>query len=377
MRNVIIDGYSITQFNTEAICIENFISVPQKLYSAKLNPQNPKEEQLLLLGKHTLSKYIRLVPFLLQQENSIIGRAALTFYPQNPDLAYLGFFEMLDDQKAAAAFFAALEGYARIEGCNRMVGPMNASFWLGYRMKADRFDEAPYFGEPYNLPYYPQLWQGNGYVVTDEYISNRYRQLQPGIYQNKRYEKRLQFFLQAGYVISPPRKDNWDTTIRDVYRLIVKLYRTFPGFSPIGEEEFMSNFSGLKMILDFSLCRMAYWNNQAVGFAITIPDYGTFLNNISIWKLPKLLWQRSRSRRYVILYVGVEPEHKGIGTAMAQELVQELAVRRAVAIGALIHKGKVTQGYAADFIEAQSHYWLFEKNIHLPQTEVNSFGHKK
>ena len=369
MKNVMIDGFIITQFKDEAVGIENFISLPPKLYSAKQNPQNPEEERQLLLGEHTLSQYMRLVPFLLQQDNHIIGRAALTFYPENPDLAYLGFFEMRDDKKAAAAFLAALEGYARAEGCTCMVGPMNASFWLGYRMKADRFDELPYFGEPYNLPYYPQLWLENGYVVTDEYISNQYRQLQPGAYQNQHYEQRLQKFLQTGYVIRPPQKKHWETTIRDVYRMIVKLYSTFPGFSPIGEEEFIKTFSGLKMILDFSLCRMVYWDNRAVGFAITIPDYGTFLNDIRIWKLPKLLWKRCHSRRYIVLYVGVEPEHKGLGIAMTQDLIQDFAVKRAVAVGALIHKGKVTQGYAADLIEKQSHYWLFEKNINLSSAE--------
>lgn len=365
LKNVMIDGYTIVEFGKDAACAKDFLSVPKKLYPTGVCPQNPGEEKQLLNANHALSGYFRFVPFLLRKGNDVIGRAALTFYPEDPSLAYLGFFEMQDDHQAASALFTALERYAAGEGCRRIVGPMNASFWLGYRMKADRFDEPPYFGEPYNLSYYPSLWRENGYEVSDEYISNQYRTLHPGDYQNRRYEQRLQRFLDAGYIIRPPAKDNWDTVIREVYRLITKLYSDFPGFSLIEEADFIKNYSGLKLILDFSLCRVVYLNNEAVAFTITVPDYGALLNDLQLWKLPKMLWKRRYSHRHVVLYMGVEPEHKGLGTAMVQELIQEFSARHTGPIGALIHKGKITQGYAAGLIKAQNTYLLWSKNIDI------------
>ena len=363
MKNVTNGKYSTISFVDDSQCIEDFIALPKKLYTAKTNPQNSGEERQLISGTHALSKYFRFVPFILHKDGITIGRAALTFYPDQPETAYLGFFEMENEKQAAAHFFCALERFAIREGYAKILGPMNASFWLGYRMKADRFEDAPYFGEPNNLPYYVDLWRENGYFTSEEYISNHYNPLSPGAYKNIRYEKRLQAFLAKGCTIRPPKKESWDTVIRDVYRLTSQLYSGFPTFSLISEDDFLRNYSGLKLILDFSVCRLAYHNGQAVALAITVPDYGNMLNNISIWKLPKMLWTRKHAKRHVVLYVGVMPEHKGLGVALAQELIQELSKKNTVPIGALIHKGKVTGGYASDFIRYQSTYLLLEKDL--------------
>ena len=119
---------------------------------------------------------------------------------------------------------------------------------------------------------------------------------------------------------------------------------------------------------------MAYYNDEAVAFAITVPDYGNMLNDISIWKLPKMLWIRKHAKRHVVLYVGVMPAHKGLGAALLQELIQELSKRNTAPIGALIHKGKVTSGYASNFIQYQSTYLLFEKDLSaIEKTEGATF----
>ena len=206
MKNATDGTYSTISFADNAQCTEDFIALPKELYTSKTAPHNPGEERQLISGTHALSKYFRFMPFILRKDGIPIGRAALTFYPDQPETAYLGFFEMANEKQAAAHFFRALEQFAVHEGCAKILGPMNASFWLGYRMKADRFEDAPYFGEPYNLPYYVDLWRENGYFTAEEYISNHYHTLSPGAYKNVRYEKRLQAFLANGYTIHPPKK---------------------------------------------------------------------------------------------------------------------------------------------------------------------------
>jgi len=59
------------------------------------------------------------------------GRVLLTRYAGEPVL-YLGFFESADDAA--------------------VVGPVDASFWIRYRLKVSGFEHAPYFSEPLNPP---------------------------------------------------------------------------------------------------------------------------------------------------------------------------------------------------------------------------------
>ena len=96
--------------------------------------QDIAQERKLLAGKHVLSHYFTFLPVIaLDEERKTAGRCALTLYEGDP-VGYVGFFECIDDPDAAGALLAAAGKLAKKYGRTRLEGPLNASFWIGYRM---------------------------------------------------------------------------------------------------------------------------------------------------------------------------------------------------------------------------------------------------
>lgn len=142
------------------------------------------------------------------------------------------------------------------------------------------------------------------------------------------------------------------------------LYKNFPVFKSISEEDFSQQFGSYKHILDFSFVKIAYYNKEAVGFVIGMPDYGNMLyGKLGVLKYVKLFLKKIRSSNYVVLYMGVKPEHSGLGNAMAYTMIKNVQKKRATTIGALIKEGKVTQGYVNNKIISSNTYVLLEQKI--------------
>lgn len=342
---------------------DDFLSLPSRIHSKKSLMQKPDDEIALLKGCHTLSKYFTFTAFACYSDKRIVSRCAVTIYPEK-DEAYLGFFDSEDNVDAVKAMFEMAEGFAREQGIVKLTGPVDASFWISYRMKSDKFQERPYFSEPYGKEYYPRLWKEAGYGVSQIYVSNMYKKFAKDEASDEKYVKRYQYFIEKGYRIVSPKKDDWDSVIGEVYKLLMKLYSNFPVFSYISEEEFREMYKSLKLILDYSVVKLGYKDNELAGFFITVPDYGNRLyGKLSLADILFMLKNRKKCSNYIHLYVGVNEGHLGLGSAMSQAVFEEMRIRKASSVGALIKKGKVSEKYVDKKIIGQREYLLFEKNI--------------
>ena len=151
-----------------------FLAFPERLYPSERLTQDKKTERQILLGEHPLSVDFAVYPFLALDENDEpAARCLLTLYPGDEN-GYVGFFESEDAPDAAQLVLDAAAEKAKLFGRSRLVGPYNASFWLGYRFKTSNFFET-FTGEPQNRPFYPRLWEQCGFTVTDHYFSNHMR----------------------------------------------------------------------------------------------------------------------------------------------------------------------------------------------------------
>jgi hypothetical protein len=340
----------------------DFLSLPGRLYPPKACPRNRATEKELLEKSHVLSHYFELFVFTARRGNDAAARCALTIYPGDTT-AYLGFFDSENDREAATALFEAVERFAMSRGLNHVVGPVDASFWLGYRLKINKFDKAPYFAEPCGLPWYQGLWEHNGYRATDLYSSHAFVD-PPKAYHNEKFAVRLRDFLAKGYRISSPDRKDWDKTIGEIYGLIVRLYSDFPVFKFITEHDFRSHYAELQHIVDWSMVKVAYWHDEAVGFFISVPDYGCLLNQpLTPSVVSRALLTKKRPGRYVMLYMGVDPAHTGLGKAITQTIISEVVQKHVPVIGALIHEGKINERYVEEMIAEKYHYLLFEKSL--------------
>ncbi|MBQ6182064.1 MAG: hypothetical protein IJK31_10340 [Ruminococcus sp.] len=344
-------------------CVRSFLRFPETLYSKNELMQDIRTETDILSGRHILSHYFTVYPFLaFDSDENVAARCILTVY-NDRSCAYIGFFECIDDTDAARCIFSAAEAQAQKLGCDSVIGPVDASFWIRYRLKTGCFDKQPYTGEPYNLPYYEKLFLENGYNVSGEYISNRYGTV-PQSFINQKSIRRLQHFTETGCSICCLEKDTFDRSIREIYRMLITLYSDFQTFSPITEDEFCSLYSSMRYAADYRMVKIAYQDGKPVGFFVTLPNYGNAsCGKLTLSKIMHIRRVKKSPHDYILLYLGADPEHPGLGKALSECMLRDICDKQAVSIGALIRKGKVTGSYFSQLIDHQYTYALYEKAV--------------
>lgn len=352
----------VIQFQTEKKNIRKFLSLPSKLYTRKEITQNLQEEKRLLLGTHTLSHYFSVRGFLvLDEREKPLARCMVTLYPGEQE-AFLGFFESVEDKVVSKLLFDEVHRFCREKGREKIIGPVDASFWIRYRFKVNYFGR-PYACEPYNKSYYPSLFELAGYHVRAEYFSNMYGRI-PSSHSNAKHERRFLQMKERGYIIKNPEPEEFEESLREIYRMMIHLYSNFPAFRFISEQEFMELFSSLRYILKYDMVFMAYYKGKAVGFFVGIPDYANLiygkLTPLKLWRVQRI---KRQPQRYIMLYMGVEKEHLGLGTSLAYISESRLQELQAESVGALIQKGKVTGHYFQELIEEKFDYVLYEREV--------------
>lgn len=340
----------------------DFLALPKKLYPREKCTQDTKAERALLNGTHPLSGEFTLRWYLAVDEStSPTGRCVLTYY-EDDLAAYVGFFECVEDREVCRALLDAAKAQALADGKEKLVGPLDASFWIGYRFKVDGFDEH-FTAEPDNLPYYPAYWEDCGFTVAERYYSNYLRSPTPDD-PSEKWEKRLQRALDKGYEIRSLTRPGFDEALRDIYRMLVRLYASFPAFRLISEEQFVALFGSLKYIVDYDCVLLGYKDGALAGFFVCIPNYGTLVDgDISLKDLPAILRIRRDCKEYVILYIGVDRKHLGLGGAFAQTIREIGQNKGAGSIAALIHEGNTSGVFFRELMTHTTHYVLLEQPL--------------
>ena len=344
------------------VFLKGFLALPKALYPRERRTQDTKAERAILNGTHPLSGEFTVRAYLAVDDGaSPQGRCVLTYYPDDP-AAYVGFFECVEDLDVCRALLSAAEAQARADGKEKLVGPLNASFWIGYRFKVENFDEH-FTGEPDNLPYYADFWEACGFTVSERYYSNYLRSPTPED-PSEKWEKRLQRALDKGYGIRSLERGKFDEALRDIYRMLVRLYAKFPAFKLITEEQFTALFGSLKYVVDYECVLLGYKDGELAGFFVCVPNYGTLVDgDLSLRDLPAILRIRRNCKEYVILYIGVDRKHLGLGGAFAQTIRQIGQNKGAGSIAALIHEGNSSGVFFRELTTHTARYVLLEKAL--------------
>ena len=350
----------LVRFDKEAKYIKDFIKLPSMIYSAEDNMEDPSTMRSILEETHPLSKYFKIARFLVY-DDGVKGRFIITSY-EGDKTAYLGFVEMVNDKAIAKFLFDKAYEYCKAEGFDKIEGPVDASFWIKYRLKINKF-EKPYTGEPYNKDYYLDLYKENGFEVIEHYVSNAFGAV-GGDYVNDKFESRYKEFTAAGYEIRSPKEDEMDEVIDIIYDMVSALYSDFPIYKDVSKEDFHEVFSSFKKIMNLSMTKIAFYKGKPAGFYVSVPDYGNLVYHTSNpLNLMKILKLKKSPGRYIMLYMGVYPEHRGLGKALVYSVMKELMATGLPSIGSLIRDGKINQKYASDMIEDVYEYVLLGRNI--------------
>jgi hypothetical protein len=152
--------------------IKNFIMFPWNLPRARSHQNWVRlivgEKDSIDPKKNPFWAHVECQHFLAYRDSRIVGRISAILDHnyvqfQKEKVAYLGFFEAIDDLEVARALFDAAAAWAKARGMARIMGPMNPSPDHILGVLIDSFDIPPVVQMGYNPPYFPVLYEGCGF----------------------------------------------------------------------------------------------------------------------------------------------------------------------------------------------------------------------
>ncbi len=341
--------------------VDLFLSLPPLLYKDD-NPCSKKTEKLILTKKHPLSNNMEVYPFVvIDEKNVAVSRAVLTFYSMDKT-GYVGFFESEDNPEAVRVLFDSINQKAKELGISLLLGPIDCSIYIGYRFKADRFDE--YFtGEPYNKPYYPMLWEQAGFSKCNSFFSYRIEKVSVED-SDPRLEKVLERCVRKGYVFSSLKRKEFDCFLEQVHELMTDAYSGFVGFKPITYNQFYTMFSHLRYVVDFDMIKLAHKDGKLCAFCICIPNYRKLtIGRFTLRKAIQFFRIRNKADEYVIMYLGADKKCFGLGSALVHYLEKAFCENQCTAVAALIKEGSLSGEYYKSNHKKQYTYALYSRKI--------------
>lgn len=233
-------------------------------------------------------------------------------------VATIGNFEALDDEEAVTRLLREASKWAKGRGAERVVGPMNGDTWHSYRLSLGPRDEAPFFMEPYNPPYYPKLWQQAGFEQLATYHSLRIDDVAGAARQHRpRWAKAR----ALGYRVEPMTEISIDDALDRVYEMVCVVFADAFLYTPIRRAAFKKLYDGVERLLKGELSFfLVDRDGDDAGFAFVFPDYADAIRAMNgrtnLWAKAKFAAHRSTDTANVKTF-GIMPEHRGRGLSSA------------------------------------------------------------
>jgi len=192
---------------------------------------------------------------------------------------WLGLFESIENKDLAFGLLDKAVDYLKKNGCGKIIGPakFNAGGEIG--LLVDGFENKPYFLEPYNAPYYKNIFEEYGLVKENDWYS-----VVTDSAASRNYMERIERVL-----LKISNKDNKtlnEINIRNVNfkdfgnetERIKELYNNIwdtgnhPQQVRMTDAEFNLQASGIKAISIEDLMFIIEKDNTPIGISINIPD---------------------------------------------------------------------------------------------------------
>ncbi len=159
--------------------MREFLTLPFRIYrdTPQWVPPLQTDERLRLDPKqYPFYRHSNAAFFLARHNARSVGRLAVLdpfLYNEHnhEQTAFFYLFECENDRDAASELFTAGFDWARSRGLNKMLGPKGFTALDGLGLLVKGFERRPALGLPYNLSYYPELIEAQGFEKTNEIVS--------------------------------------------------------------------------------------------------------------------------------------------------------------------------------------------------------------
>ena len=270
------------------------------------------------------------VRWLLRDDiGTTVGRVA-AFYSRKianagqMPMGGMGFFECINDQRAAFVLFDACRDWLEEKGMKMMEGPVNfgeRDRWWG--LLVDGF-LPPNYCVPYNPPYYREMFENYGFKNYFEQYTY-YTPINDNGLSDVIKVKAERIFSNPDYTFRYMKR----TEMRDITRNFMIVYNKgwarFPGVKTISEGHARLLMKSLRPVLDEKLLWFGFCKDEPVCFFLMLPEVNQIIRHLNgrlnlIGKM-KFLWYRHFSGELTKAFgqiFGIVPEHqrKGVEGAL-------------------------------------------------------------
>jgi hypothetical protein len=321
-----------------------FIKAGYILYQGDSNYVRPLDQDIKAVFDPKRNKQLRhkdaaVVRWVLLDDEKILGRIAAFVNPRylfsgGVKCGGIGFFECINNQKAADMLFDAATGWLKTKGMQAVDGPINfgeRNMWWG--CLSDGFNDSPTYGMNYNPSYYNDLFSNYGFKTYFNQFVYNYKVDEP--VPEKFYEKARRIEANPRYTFDHFRKNQLEKYAEDMMIVYNAGWGKHEHFKPFTKEQTISAFKKMLPVMDEKIIWFGYYDGRPIAFFIMLPDINQiirFLNGNLNWfgKLQFKFHQlRGAINRMQGILFGVVPEHqsKGVEGATiiaAAKLIQPL-----------------------------------------------------
>ena len=233
----------------------------------------------------------------------------------------IGFFECIDDEKAAFLLFDVAKEWLMQQGMQAMDGPINFGendmFW---GLLVEGFVPQSY-GMNYNPPYYKKFFEDYGFSTLYEQITNHISAHNPF---PDRFTKIANWVAQKpGYSFKHLKTAEIERFASDFMEIYNDAWKNFENFVPIQKETIFETFRKMKAIMDPNLIWFAYVDDEPAAFVVVLPDANQMIKTLNgkldlIRKLKFLYyrWKGVNRMRAVVMGTKTKYQKHGLESVM-------------------------------------------------------------
>ena len=316
------EKYTLQEVTTPALERE-WLDFPKRIYKGNRNWVCPLDVDVLEVfnpSKNELFADGEAIRWVARDaRGELVGRIAAFYNREKASIEEqptggCGFFESIDDPQVADMLFEASRMWLASRGMEAMDGPINFGQrrdWWGLLVEGYEFQ--PLYKNPYNPPYYKELFENYGF--------KNYFNQHSFIWRVNDSEANKQIFARAERLYTVPgyRVENIDMNnleeAAESFRVIYnKAWALFSGVKPMTQEEALEMVREMKPIIDPNIIFFAYFNEEPIGF------FGKFNGKFGLRQKLRLMWdlkvRKSCDRIFGIIF-GITPEFHGKGVESA------------------------------------------------------------
>lgn len=303
-----------------------FLDVARKLYKDDpvwVCPLDSMIEGVFDPEKNFFYQQGEAVRWILEDDKGVlIGRVA-AFINRKKAFGYeqptggMGFFECINDQKAAFMLFDRCRSWLNEKGMKAMDGPINFgendNFW---GLLVEGYTH-PSFGMPYNKTYYEGFFRNYGFEEYFEQVTNHLDLTEP-------FPER--FWKIAEWVRKKPgfewRHFEWkksDQYIRDLKEVYDEAWQNHDNFTPLSLSTIIGEMEQTRSFLEEEFIWFVYHEGEPVGFLVMFPDVNQLLKpmegKMGLVNKLRFMWLKKQKKinRARITIMGVKTQFQRFG----------------------------------------------------------------